>query len=279
MLQSNPLSQFFRQPAIHIRLPSGGKFYPVGSINMPPNGELPVLPMTAVDEITYRTPDALFNGSAVVSVIQSCVPSIKDAWQMPSQDIDAVMIAIRIASFGHGMDITTRCPACNHSDEVTVDLRAVNDMIHPGDYNKNLELGDLKFHFKPMSYKEINANNQVQFDQQQALRIVNDDSVEDAVKLKQLTASMKIINDLTIRTIAQSIHTIQTSDAIVTEFNYILEFLTNCESKIFNRLRDYVIDLKQSSEIKPVDISCVECTHTYKQPFTLDMTSFFGNAS
>lgn len=279
MLQSNPLSQFFRQPAIHIRLPSGGKFYPVGSINMPPNGELPVLPMTAVDEITYRTPDALFNGSAVVSVIQSCVPSIKDAWQMPSQDIDAVMIAIRIASFGHGMDITTRCPACNHSDEVTVDLRAVNDMIHPGDYNKNLELGDLKFYFKPMSYKEINANNQVQFDQQQALRIVNDDSVEDAVKLKQLTASMKIINDLTIRTIAQSIHTIQTSDAIVTEFNYILEFLNNCESKIFNRLRDYVIDLKQSSEIKPVDISCVECTHTYKQPFTLDMTSFFGNAS
>jgi hypothetical protein len=246
---------------------------------MPPNGELPVLPMTAVDEITYRTPDALFNGSAVVSVIQSCVPSIKDAWQMPSQDIDAVMIAIRIASFGHGMDITTRCPACNHNDEVTLDLRAVNDMIHPGDYNKNLELGDLKFHFKPMSYKEINLNNQVQFDQQQALRIVNDDSAEDAVKLKQLTASMKIINDLTIRTIAQSIHTIQTSDAIVTEFNYILEFLTNCESKIFNRLRDYVIDLKQSSEIKPVDISCAECTHTYKQPFTLDMTSFFGNAS
>ena len=115
MLQSNPLSQFFRQPAIHIRLPSGGKFYPVGSINMPPNGELPVLPMTAVDEITYRTPDALFNGSAVVSVIQSCVPSIKDAWQMPSQDIDAVMIAIRIASFGHGMDINTQCPACNHN--------------------------------------------------------------------------------------------------------------------------------------------------------------------
>jgi len=246
---------------------------------MPPNSELPVLPMTAVDEITYRTPDALFNGSAVVSVIQSCVPSIKDAWQMPSQDIDAVMIAIRIASFGHGMDITTQCPACNHNDEVTVDLRVVNDMIHPGDYNKNLELGDLKFYFKPMSYKEINVNNQVQFDQQQALRIVNDDSTEDAAKLKQLTASMKIINDLTIRTIAQSIHTIQTSDAIVTEFNYILEFLTNCESKIFNRLRDYVIDLKQSSEIKPVDISCAECTHTYKQPFTLDMTSFFGNAS
>ena len=92
MQQPNPLSQYFRQPAIHIRLPSGGQFYPVGSINMPPNGELPVLPMTAVDEITYRTPDALFNGSAVISVIQSCVPAIRNAWVMPSTDIDAVQI-------------------------------------------------------------------------------------------------------------------------------------------------------------------------------------------
>ena len=53
-MNSNPLMQFFRQPAIYTRLPSGGKGWPVGSIQMPPNGELPVLPMTAIDEITIQ---------------------------------------------------------------------------------------------------------------------------------------------------------------------------------------------------------------------------------
>ena len=59
MNPNNPLKQYFRQPAIYIRLPSQGKNYPEGSLNMPPTGELAVYPMTAIDEITYRTPDAL----------------------------------------------------------------------------------------------------------------------------------------------------------------------------------------------------------------------------
>ena len=71
----NPLKQFFRQPAIYMRLPSQGEYWPEGSIALPENKELPVYPMTAIDEITYRTPDALFNGQAVVNVIKSCVPA------------------------------------------------------------------------------------------------------------------------------------------------------------------------------------------------------------
>ena len=87
---SNPLQQFFRQPALYIRLPSEGRQWPPGSINMPPNQEIPVLPMNAIDEITYRTPDALFNGSATVNVIQSCIPSIVNAWVMPQIDLNTV---------------------------------------------------------------------------------------------------------------------------------------------------------------------------------------------
>jgi hypothetical protein len=77
---SNPLRKYFRQPAIHLRLPSGGKFYPDGVVDLPPNGEIPIYPMTAVDEIITRTPDALFNGSAVPDILKSCVPNIKDPW-------------------------------------------------------------------------------------------------------------------------------------------------------------------------------------------------------
>ena len=109
---SNPLQQYFRQPAIWLRLPSGGKFWPPGTLEPTENNEYPVLPMTTIDEITYRTPDALFNGQATVDVIQSCLPAIKDAWKMPMIDMNPVLVAIRIASSGHNINLESKCPAC-----------------------------------------------------------------------------------------------------------------------------------------------------------------------
>jgi hypothetical protein len=131
---TNPLSQYFRQPSIYIKLPSRGQNYPAGTLIMPANGELPVYPMTAIDEITYRTPDALFNGQATINVIQSCVPNIKDAWAIPSIDLDTILIAIRIASYGHDMEFATTCPACQDTSERTVDLRTMLDSLHAPDY-------------------------------------------------------------------------------------------------------------------------------------------------
>ena len=277
--QPNPLTQYFRQPAIHVRLPSQGEFYPPNTLMLPPNGEVPVLPMTAVDEITYRTPDALFNGSAVVSVIKSCVPAVRDPWSMPSIDIDALLIAIRIASFGHALDLNTQCPNCNHQEEITVDLRAVNDQLRLGNYHESVHLGDLEVFFRPLNYREVNENSQQQFEQQQGLRMLADPNVDETVKAEQLSKSMAAINNLTVRTIAQSIAAIKTPGAVVTEPEHIYEFLNNCDRAVFNRLRDHAIELRQHSELQPIDIRCSNCKHEYQQPFTLDMSSFFADAS
>lgn len=278
MLPNNPLTQYFRQPAIYIRLPSGGKFYPPGTLQMPPNNELPVLPMTSVDEITYRTPDALFNGTATVNVIKSCVPGIRDPWVMPSTDIDAVLVGIRIASYGHEMEIGTTCPACNEADEISVDLRRVNDMISVSDYDQVLNIGDLEIYFKPITYRTVNQNNQVQLEQQQAMQLINSDA-DEKIKIDQLNKSIAVINETTLNTVAQSIAAIKTPQAMVTETEFIVDFLKNCDSKKFNQLRDYVIGLKQTSEVKPLDLICKECSHKYKQAFTLDLSSFFEDAS
>lgn len=278
MLPNNPLTQYFRQPAVYIRLPSNGKFYPPGTLHMPPNNELAVLPMTSVDEITYRTPDALFNGTATVNVIKSCVPGIRDPWVMPSTDIDAVLVGIRIASYGHEMQILTTCPACNQGDEVSVDLRRVNDMISAGNYDQVLQLGDLEIYFKPITYRTVNLNNQIQLEQQQALQLINSDA-DEKIKIDQLTKSLAVINSTTLNTVAQSIAAIKTPQAMVTETEFIVDFLSNCDSKKFNQLRDHVIGLKQTSEVKPLDLACKECNHAYRQAFTLDLSSFFDDAS
>ena len=278
MLPNNPLTQYFRQPAIYIQLPSQGKFYPPGTLNLPTNGEIPILPMTSVDEITYRTPDALFNGTATVNVIRSCVPAIRDPWAMPSADIDAVLVGIRIASYGHAMDLEVQCPACDTDDEISVDLRAVNDRLKIGEYDKPLTIGDLEIWFQPINYKSVNENSRMQLEQQQAMRVLDSD-VEDKVKLEQLNRSMMLITETTTRTIAQSIAVIKTPQAMVQETEFIIDFLKNCDSKIFNQLRDHVIRIKQQSDIQPLALTCKHCNHSYTQPFTLDLSSFFDNAS
>ena len=278
MLPNNPLTQYFRQPAIYIRLPSQGKFYPPGALNMPPNGELPVLPMTSVDEITYRTPDALFNGTATVAVIKSCVPNIRDPWIMPSADVDAVLVGIRIASYGHDMEINIQCPACKHEETASLDLRKVNDSLDIGNYDAPLNIGDLEFYFQPLTYQNVNKNNQIQMEQQQMMRAF-DEADGDAARSEQVSKIMTAVNEATIKTIANSIAAIKTPQALVSETEFIVDFLNNCESKMFNQLKDHVVELKKRSEVKPVSINCSECKHEYTQPFTLDLSSFFDSAS
>lgn len=276
---SNPLAQFFRQPAIYIRLPSNGQGWPAGSLDFPANGELPVYPMTAIDEITYRTPDALFNGEATVSVIQSCIPAIKDAWSIPASDLDTVLIALRIASSGHEIDIGTICPSCQTDTNFGLDLRTVLDKLKAPDYSVPLDQGDLKFYFRPLNYREMTDNSQIQFEQQKTLQILNDNESTETSKVERLNAMMKKILEVTISTIAQSISEIRTKDAIITERAYIDEFLKNCESVVFNKIRDHVISLREASELRPLKITCPSCQHQYEQVFTLDMTRFFDSAS
>lgn len=278
-MDSNPLKQYFRQPVIYIRLPSGGKFYPPGAVEMPPNQELPVLPMTTLDELTYRTPDALFNGTAVTSVIESCVPNIKDAWHMPGMDIDTVLVAIRIATYGHELTVSTKCPECDNETDYGVDLRIAMENIKAPDYDKNIGIGDLEIFFRPMTYQQMNANSMAQFQDQKMLQLLDDQEVETAVKMQQLNEALKKITSVTTNALAQNIAMIKTPQAQVTEIQHISEWLAQCDRTTFARIRDHIIESKLQGELQPLQIKCTNCGHEYRQAFTLDMTSFFEAAS
>ena len=276
---SNPLSQYFRQPSIYIKLPSQGQNYPAGTLVMPANGELPVYPMTAIDEITYRTPDALFNGQATVNVIQSCVPSILDAWAVPSIDLDTILIAIRIASYGHDMEFATTCPACNDTSERSIDLRTMLDALRAPDYAAHVSHGDLSIYFRPLNYKNLNDNSALQYEQQKLLQVIPDSTISEADKMTALTQAFKSLTEITIRSLAISITAIKTPQALVSEPAHIEEFLKNCERDLFNQIRDHVLRLREQSELQPLKLECTACNHQYQQALTLDMASFFAPAS
>ena len=279
MNQNNPLKQYFRQPAIYIKLPSQGKFYPAGTLETTVNGEYPVFPMTAVDEITYRTPDALFNGQATVNVIESCVPNIKNGWAVPGMDIDTLLIAIRIASYGHDMEFTTSCPKCQNVSDHALDLRTALDIIQPGDYTTSITSGDMEIYLRPMSYQNLNDNNRLQYNNQKLLQVLPESDLTEDEKMSKLTAALKKITDITISAIAQSIAAVKTPSALVSEPEFIEEMLHQCDKNLFTQIRTRIVDLKSKSEMQPLKMSCPSCQHEYEQVVTLDMTSFFEVAS
>jgi hypothetical protein len=246
---------------------------------MPQNHELPVFPMTAIDEITYRTPDALFNGQAVVNVIQSCIPNIRDAWAIPATDLNSILIAIRIASYGHNMDITSTCPACKAEADYTSDLRTTLANLKFPEFDKASTYGDLEISFHPIDYRNQNSVNQSNFEQQKMIQSIQGSDLSDDQKMLELNVALKKITELTIDALKWSISSIRTPNSLVTEPEYIHEFLTNCDRKMFTGIRDKIIELRQASELPPLQIACSECSHKYTQNLNLDQASFFDNAS
>jgi hypothetical protein len=273
-ISSNPLKQYFRRPSLYLKLPSGGMGYPEGALNLPENGEIPIYPMTAIDEITSRTPDSLFNGVAIVELIKSCAPNIIDPWAVPTVDMDPILISIRAATNGSLMEIETTCPSCEEETKYDVNLTGILQQYKPGDYAKALEIDELIIKFRPLLYKEINQANIMQFELQRLMNSIEsiDDLTERNAKTNQAVSS---INDMSIDLITKTIEYIKTPMGIVFESVHIEEFLRNCDKNMFNIIKDTNLKLRDSSDTKPLHISCMHCQHEYDQQFTINITTFF----
>lgn len=274
-IENNPLRQYFRRPAIYLKLPTGGQQYNSGIVDLPENGELPIFPMTALDEITIKTPDALYSGQAVVDIVKSCVPAIKDPWKLASVDLDAVLIGIRTATEGNKQEIETVCPNCNESAKYDTNIVMALNSINTSAYNEKLLLGDLSIKFKSMSYKDLNEMNKKQFEMERMFSQIDLlPTIEEKTKKTQeiVTLVAKVAMDAT----AYSIEYIKTPDIQVDQTHFILDFVKNCDKQIFETIKDHNIKLKKMTEIKPMDIKCIHCEHEYEQPFTLNATDFFG---
>lgn len=273
-MDNNPLKQYFRRPSLYMKLPSNGVGYKEGTLELTQTGELAVYPMTAIDEITAKTPDALFNGTAIYDLIKSCIPGIRDPWQIPSIDLDALLIAIKAASGDGEMDVTSVCPSCEESNKYGVNLSVLLQGLKPGDYSKTLDIHDLKFKFRPLNFAESNRNNIQQFEIQKALTSLANIENEDD-RAKKSGTLIEEINSLTMSILASTIEYIDTPTGKVYETEFIEDFLKNCDKKTFNKVRDTNSEFREATQIKPLDIKCTSCGHVYKQSFELNVTDFF----
>lgn len=272
----NPLSAWFRQPKIYVRLPSKGKFYPQGTLDVSTNEEYPVYAMTAKDELLFKTPDALLTGQSTVEVIKSCIPAIKDPWLMPSIDLDFCLIAIRIATYGEKMDVGADCPHCNAENSYDLDLSVWLEMFGNYQYVDTIPVDPLLVHIRPYTYQEITKTSIKTIEQQKIFAVINNDNMSDEEKLAKFGESFVKLTELTVDLIANCISKIDTPDGSTSDKSQIKEFINNASKDVFDKISSHVTSLKDQLDLTAHDVECTECHKKFDLPITMDQSNFFA---
>ena len=280
---TNPLSMFMRQPKIYIKLPSQGNYWPTGSLLLSETGEYPVYSMTAKDELMLKVPDALMNGQAVVDVIQNCIPNIKNAWHAPSIDMDLLLIAIRLATYGEMMETPLK-----FGDDLElnyqVDLRIVMDaLLNQINWDPNVPINDnLTVFVKPLNYKHMTTAAIQTFQTQKVMQVVNDDNIDEDTKVKLFRESFSKLSESTIGVIHHSISRIDTINGSTDNPIHIKEFIDNVDKDIFNLIQSHLEKMKDINTIKPMIVAVTDemrekgiTGDTIEVPLTFDPSTFF----
>ena len=271
---TSPLQKYKRQPKLVIDLPSKGAWYNEKIIDK--SEELEVFSMTASDEIVVKTPDALITGNAVVNIIQNCIPSIKNAWHINSQDLDYILAAIRIASYGDNMTVSHACSKCGNEDKFGLPLQTLLDHLSTTDPVYTVQVNDFTIRLRPLTYKEMIENQLYTMKVRRELIQMNNSVTDVEAKDKLLNDIYGRINKQTEKIICDGIVDITTPDG-ETETNllFIKDFILNNEGMYFEAVQKTYANNNQLLSVPKTDVACSECEHTDSIAPMMDYTSFF----
>jgi hypothetical protein len=271
-MTTNPLQKYFRQPKIFVSLPSQGLYYPDGSLSGD-HTNVPVFAMTGMDELIMKTPDALFSGEATVKLLESCCPYITNGKDVPSFDIDVLLVAIRIATFGPKMTVTHTCRHCETENDFDIDLGTVLDNYKDKRFENVIELDDLTIRFKPLSYSEMTKFNVESFKFQKMLSQV--ETVSDDERQKFIDSIYENLATLQVDIFLSSIESISGPEFTVTERDHIREWLSNSNRESYAKIKQQLEKNKDSWAIPKHQISCANCNTVDQIDVAMDQSNFF----
>jgi hypothetical protein len=280
----NPLLSVLRQPKIYIRLPSGGKYWAEGSLNVSVNGEYPVYSMTARDELTFKTPDALMNGQAIVDVIQSCMPNVLNAWEAPQVDLDTILVAIRLATYGETLTLKITHPTIDGDTNYEVNVREILEQLQGQvDWEDRFEVTpELVVYLKPLNYRSQTSAQIGEFDTQRLISVIKDSETSEDDKVKAFQTAFAKLTAKTISIIGQAIYKIESTAGVVEDPDFIQEFIEKCDSKVFEKIKNRLGILNEANQLKPMTIQSTPemlekgAPPTIEVPFTFNEANFFA---
>ena len=275
---ANPLMPWFREPGPHMTFPTRAMFYDDEIVTLTMSNEIEIYPMGGYDEMILKNADGLLNGDSIEKVILSCVPGVHFPRKLMVPDVDAIMLAIRFATYGNDLDFETVCPACKFENTYSADIQKLLDTIIYLDKEMVVDYSkDVKIYIRPYNYESHIKANVVTFEQTKLMKSLdyqNDLSEEE--KKKIIDESFNKIANLNFDLITSAIYKIEIPGEIVTDFEHIKEFLRNIPVKKANIIQEKINEVNKIGINREVDAVCRSCGHEWVTKVVYDPSHFFG---
>ena len=281
---SNPLQGYLRSPKLYVLLPSQGKFSSLDTASEI-SGELPIYPLTSMDETFLRNPDALLNGESLVSVIQSCT-GVKDVYNLSTNDVDVILLAIRFATYGNDLEIEATCPECDHKDEISIDVEPYLEtvVVLEDSYTVNLDNG-LSCYLKPYTFKDSQMAALAAFKETSELNNLINSEIDDLARLATFNKSFKAMADLNIQILSSSVMKViipasdGESDIEVDNKRHIEEWVRGISKQQADIIIDELNIINELGIKRDTSIVCTECEHQYESKLEFNPASYFETGS
>mgnify|MGYP001086955874 FL=1 len=260
MNPENPLIKYFRKPKIYVTLPTGGKFNPELKTTL--LDEVGVSAMSAIDEISLRNPEALLNGEAIKSVIESCVPTVGDPMKLCNIDIEALFLAIQYATYGNDLTHEHTCENCKEIAEYKIDVNEILNRFPDVEIIDPILFEDVNIHIRPPTLENVTRMALIDLEQKKIVQNLQkvDDATPDMEIASKFYTSFKKIATFNVDMLANAISRIESPDAIVEDTQMISEFLQNIPTTVVQQLNTAIEKIvKKPEEINKMQFKCESC--------------------
>lgn len=275
----NPLTQFYRTATTSVKLPSRGKYYEDGVLNLNDDGEVSIFPMTAQDEITLKNPDALLSGEAVIKVIKSCVPDILKPKKLLSSDIDVLMIAVRVASYGDDATMDTECPKCKEDNTFTLNLDTLLNHTETLDDSYEVVLNsNLTVFLAPGKFEGLVKQQKAAFQNTKLEQAIINPDLTDEQRMKILSKVFEQVSkfnyELVLEAITKVVFTNEEGLQEVTDRSQIGEWINNIQKGDTDKLQAKIAEINKIGIEKTLSATCDKCEHTWDASIEFNPVNF-----
>ena len=275
----NPLVQFYRTATTSVKLPSRGRYYEDGVLKLNDENEISIFPMTAQDEIMLQNPDALLSGEAVTTVIKSCVPDVQNPKKLLSCDIDVLMIAVRVASYGDDASMDSKCPKCDESNTFTLSLDTL--LNHTETLEDSYEVvleNNLTIYLIPGKFENLVRQQKAAFQNTKLENAITNPDLSDDQRLKILSQVFEQVSkfnyELVLEAVSKVVFTNDEGLQEITNRKHIGEWLKNVEKSTIDMIHEKIAEINKVGIQKVLSATCTACEHTWEASIEFNPVNF-----
>lgn len=279
MQHPSRLSKYYRKPGMTIKLPTGGAYLANASMG----SEIDILPMTASDEIMLTNPDLLMSGRAIEELIRSCAPNAGNPSDIPAPDVDAILLAIRAASFGDKMNIDTECPECTTEQTFDLDILPILNSIQDiTEEHTHVRLDqNLVVVIRPYNYGDMTKFQLATFVETRKVQTLEVNEATEEALQAQMNETMISLTMLKNGISGSCIVAIIDEDGAITDRQEISDFYSNIPRAMSSKIEKAIENVNKMGVDRDIQIQCSnkECNHVWTTQFEFDNSAFSEPAS